>query len=270
MLSRDSGAVPLRVWYNTLLMNAAIEAALLEIEREKGVKILYACESGSRAWGFASKDSDFDVRFIYAHGADWYLSILDHRDVIEKMLPGDLDVSGWELRKALQLLRKSNPPLLEWLSSPIVYREDPAFMDELRRLVGIYYSPSSCFRHYLHMAEGNVRGYLQGEVVRTKKYLYVLRPLLGCRWIEQERGVVPMEFERLFVTLDDSALLAMIRQLVELKKSGAELDTGSRNTLISEFVESELARLQSLPIVRDEAHPVDQLDDLFRKTVRSL
>ncbi|HVT12902.1 MAG TPA: nucleotidyltransferase domain-containing protein [Fimbriimonadaceae bacterium] len=250
-------------------MRELIESALAQIEAEHQVRILYACESGSRAWGFASADSDYDVRFIYVHSRDWYLSILDHRDVIEKMLPGDLDVSGWEIRKALKLFRKSNPPLLEWLSSPIVYREDSVFTARLRELMATYYSPGSCFRHYLHMAEGNVRGYLQGDVVRTKKYLYVLRPLLGCRWIEQERGPVPMEFEKLFATVEDRVVLRAIEDLVEKKKSGTELEGGYRNEVLSGFIEAELPRLTALPYVREAMRPVDELDRLFRDVVKA-
>lgn len=248
-------------------MREQIESALARVEADHDVRILYACESGSRAWGFASADSDWDVRFIYAHRRDWYLSILDHRDVIEQMLPDDLDVSGWEIRKALKLFRKSNPPLLEWMTSPIVYREDAFFMARLRSLMDVYYSPGSCFRHYLHMAEGNVRGYLQGDVVRTKKYLYVLRPLLGCRWIEQERGPVPMEFERLYATVEDETVLGAIRELVEKKRSGAELEGAPRDGVLSDFIESELPRLAALPFVQEPARPTDELDQLFRDMI---
>ncbi len=102
-------------------MENKIKIQLKKIEREHKVKILYAIESGSRVWGFASQDSDFDVRFIYVHHKDWYLSIESKRDVIEMPLEGDLDINGWDLTKALGLFRKSNPPLYEWLQSPIVY-----------------------------------------------------------------------------------------------------------------------------------------------------
>ena len=108
-----------------------IQRSIDEIEQSENVTVLYACESGSRAWGFHSQDSDYDVRFIYAHPPDWYLSVdlEKKRDVIERPILDDLDVSGWDLRKSLQLFRKSNPPLLEWLDSPIVYRDrfDVAF-----------------------------------------------------------------------------------------------------------------------------------------------
>jgi predicted nucleotidyltransferase len=248
-------------------MREEIEKALKAIERDCGVRILYACESGSRAWGFASADSDYDVRFIYVHHIDWYLSIQDHRDVIERMLPGDLDVSGWEIRKALRLFRKSNPPLLEWMSSPIVYREDEAFMSSLHALMDSYYSPSSCFRHYLHMAEGNIRGYLTGDAVRTKKYLYVLRPMLGCRWIEQGLGPVPMEFERLYETLDEAPVLTAIKNLVERKRSGTELELEPPDPILAAFIEAEIERLRVLPFLHESPPTVDALDRLFRRMV---
>lgn len=84
-------------------MKQQVQTELTRIERESGVRVLLAVESGSRAWGFASPDSDYDVRFLYAHPRDWYVSVFEGRDVIEQMLPGDLDVSGWDLRKALRL-----------------------------------------------------------------------------------------------------------------------------------------------------------------------
>ena len=124
-----------------------VRDALAQVEAERNVRVLFACESGSRAWGFASRDSDYDVRFLYVHRRDWYLSVEDRRDVIEQPIANDLDVSGWELRKALRLLRKSNPPLLEWLKSPVVYRHDPVFASK-------FYAPRCCFEHDLPRAYG--------------------------------------------------------------------------------------------------------------------
>lgn len=172
-------------------MNAEINLALTQIESQYEVRVLYAVESGSRAWGFASVDSDYDVRFIYVHRRDWYLTIFEGRDVIEEMLPLDLDVSGWDLRKALKLLQKSNPPLIEWLGSPILYRESPEFMTKLRKIAGEGYSAKHCAHHYLSMAHSNFRTYLQSDRVRAKKYLYVLRPLMAARWVVEGKGIPP-------------------------------------------------------------------------------
>lgn len=184
-----------------------INATLAQVEAEHAVKILFACESGSRGWGFASPDSDYDVRFIYTHQPDWYLTVFPGRDVIELPISEVYDVSGWDLRKALGLLRNGNATLVEWLSSPVVYHADPGFLGAIRAAAEQVSRPDRSFHHYLHMAKKNYREYLQGEMVRLKKYLYVLRPLLACIWIEQQRGAVPMRFQDLVdAIISDAAL----------------------------------------------------------------
>jgi uncharacterized protein len=245
---------------------ATIQQKLLEIERQENVCIFYACESGSRAWGFPSADSDYDVRFIYIHPRDWYLSIEDWRDVIERPLVENIDLSGWEICKALRLFRKSNPPLLEWLGSPIIYQQKFSVADKLRSLMPTFYSPRNCFHHYLHMAEGNFREYLRGEIIRVKKYFYVLRPLLGCRWIEAGLGPVPMEFGALVEKVAPSDILKQeIYSLLKRKQSGQELDFEPRIPAISDFIESELERLKKQadqqPLLPSQD---DKLDELFR------
>ena len=239
------------------------------IEREEDVRVLYACESGSRAWGFASPDSDYDVRFVYVHRPDWYLSIADRRDVIERPIIDELDLSGWELRKALRLFRKSNPPLLEWLGSPIVYRERTALASRLRALAARHHSPRSCAYHYLNMARRNHAAYLQGDRIRLKKYLYVLRPLLAVRWIESGRGIVPMEFERLVeAMIADTGLRRAIDALLARKRTGSELGRGPRIAVISEFIETEIAAHGSNLGAGVEPPPaLEALDLLFRTTL---
>lgn len=219
---------------------------LAQIEKDHDVKILYACESGSRAWGFASPDSDYDVRFLYLHSADWYLDIAleRKRDVIEYPICDDLDVSGWDLRKALGLMQKSNPPLLEWLSSPIVYWECVEASHELRKLSQMFFSPVACGYHYLSMAKRNYREYLQGTQVRLKKYLYVLRPILAVQWIEQGRGPVPTEFQILVDALvQDDFLKGQIEGLLARKKRSLESEYGDRIPVLNHFIENELERL---------------------------
>jgi predicted nucleotidyltransferase len=156
---------------------------------------------------------------------DWYMSIdlEKRRDVIERPIEGDLDINGWDIRKALQLLRKSNPPLLEWLGSPIVYRES-AVAAWMRALAKQYLCAASCAYHYLHMALRTYRQHLQGEEISLKKYLYALRPLLAVLWLERGCGIVPTEFgvlcERL---LEDRQLLGAIADLLEKKRAEREL-----------------------------------------------
>ena len=227
--------------------------------------ILYACESGSRAWGFASRDSDYDVRFIYLRKTEWYLTVEQKRDVIERPIDNELDISGWDLPKALRLLRKSNPPLLEWLQSPIIYTESSSLRKKLRALMKEYYSPISCMYHYLHMAENNYRKYLKGDAVWTKKYFYVLRPVLACVWIESGLGVVPIEFGRLVdKTVGHARLRREIDRLLVRKRSGQELDQGPRNRIVSDFLENQLSRLRADLQPVPEKHDPEQLDAVFR------
>ena len=238
------------------------------IEQAESVRILYACESGSRAWGFASPDSDYDVRFIYVHPRDWYLSINveRRRDVIERPIEDLLDINGWDLRKALNLMYKSNPPLFEWLHSPLVYREQPGFRQAMLALTPTYYSPRGCAWHYLHMARGNQREYLRGDPVRLKKYLYVLRPLLAVRWLESGRGVVPMPFNDLVETLvPPGELRDTIDQLLAAKQGGAELAWGPQIPALSDWIVAELARLEAGPALESTTNPgLELLDQAFR------
>jgi uncharacterized protein len=244
-----------------------VRSVLSQVEAERKVRVLFACESGSRAWGFASRDSDYDVRFLYVHERDWYLSVESRRDVIELPIADDLDVSGWELRKALRLLRKSNPPLLEWMKSPIVYRHDPAFVAEFGAVAAEFYSPRRCFEHYRRMAYGNWRDYLRGrEKVSLKKYLYVFRPLLACRWIERQLGQVPMLFAQLVESvLDEADVRAALDKLVSRKQAGDELAMAPPDEVLSRFIEAELPRLDALNEPEEALGDVDELNRLFRR-----
>ena len=129
-------------------MKERVIRELKRIEQEYGVRVLLAVESGSRAWGFASPDSDYDVRFIYAHPKDWYISVMEERDVIEEMLPGDLDVSGWDLRKALRLFAKCNLALNEWIGSPMTYFAIDEFRAQIAALIPRYFNPIAAIHHY--------------------------------------------------------------------------------------------------------------------------
>jgi len=258
--------------YGFELMEHLINSRLAEIESGNNIKIVYACESGSRAWGFPSANSDYDVRFIYVCPMEWYLSIDEKRDVIEYPISEQLDINGWDLKKALQLLRKTNPPLLEWLGSPIVYLEKYSVAEKMRQLAKEYYLPSACLHHYLHMARGNFREYLQGDVVWVKKYFYVLRPILAMKWIEEGRGVVPTDFN---VTLEKLSLATELKEavadLLESKRSGNELDKGEKIPVISNFIESELGRWENSEIPKSAitSHG-NKLDAFFRESIKEV
>ena len=219
---------------------------LAVIESECAVRVLYACESGSRAWGFASPDSDYDVRFLYAHPRDWYLSfdVERQRDVIERPIVDDMDFHGWDVRKALYLFGRTNGALIEWLNSPIRYLERGNFAAELRRLAPEHFNATALCYHYSHMARRNAREYLLGGRVRLKKYFYVLRPLLAIRHIEQGLGVPPVRFESLVDVVAPAAIRPAIAKLLEAKRVTSETGTGAPIPELGRFIESELERHQ--------------------------
>jgi len=256
-------------------LKETILKSLLKIEEDFNVKILYAVESGSRAWEFPSKDSDYDVRFIYVHRKEDYLTIDqmgigEKRDVIELPINDLLDISGWELTKALRLFRKSNPPLMEWLHSRIVYYQAFSTIDQMKELSKNIFAPSSCLHHYLNMARNNFREYLQGNEVRIKKYFYVLRPVLAARWIEKYNEFPPLEFPKL---LDDiipgGELKKQIQILLKRKISGEELDFEPKVDVINHFLNEEISRLTQYikTLNTDLPDLTPQLDQLFRDTL---
>ncbi|WP_296654067.1 nucleotidyltransferase domain-containing protein [Thiobacillus sp. 63-78] len=249
-------------------IRAEIDARLAGIEAEFDVRVLYACESGSRGWGFASPDSDYDVRFIYVHPLSWYLKVSAQRDVIEVPISGELDINGWELRKALGLLKKGNATLIEWLDSPVVYRADGDFLQAIRDAARQTHQAERSFHHYVHMARKNYREYLRGDTVRLKKYLYVLRPLLATLWIEQGHGVAPMRFQDLVdAIVTDPNLRDALDQLLAVKRAAWEAEYGQPLPIINAFIDSELTRLESVlpPLPRDTDFAV--LDRLLMNTV---
>jgi predicted nucleotidyltransferase len=263
---------------NNKIMNAEIvkkeiankiERKLLEIEKEHNVKILFAVESGSRAWGFESTDSDYDVRFIFVHNKDWYLNILPKRDVIEYPIIDEFDFSGWDLRKTFFLVNKSNPVLFEWLKSPVIYYKDDYFYNIMTNLSKEYFSPISSVYHYLHMAKGNYKQFLQTNTVKIKKYFYVLRPLMACMWIENYNEIPPMEFEILLTQIKNKALLDQINELLKKKKSGIEMGIEPRIEIINNFIEDTLKHLESIVSSFDPRKKPDQkiLEEAFIKII---
>lgn len=251
-------------------MTDEIKKELLRLEQQHDIKILYAVESGSRAWGFASTDSDWDVRYIYIHKLDWYLKIDEQKDNREEILPNDIDLAGWELKKALRLFRKSNPPILEWLRSPIVYLQQFSTADKLRTLTQEVFNPKSCLHHYLHMAEGNFKQYLQKDNVRIKKYFYVLRPILACDWIKQTNTMAPMEFHKLLESqVTDPHVMSKIQNLLKRKMSGEELNEEPQIKILNDFLEQKIEfyseYVKSLGQI--EQPNTARLDELFKETI---
>lgn len=241
------------------------------LEKEHGVKILLACESGSRAWGFPSRDSDYDVRFIYVHPKDWYLSIADKRDVIELPIHDDLDINGWDLRKSLQLLRKSNLPLLEWLSSPIKYRYREIAVDPIVSLSKKAFMPESACHHYLSMAKNSIDGIQNNERVRIKTYMYALRPLLCCNWIVKNLSQPPMQIGDLLSTvLDNTQLKKLIEDIIAVKNKHSEKFSIQRSSMVEQYLHHQLDDLEN-KIPKNPPKPdIKEFDVLFREIVHTL
>ena len=237
---------------------------LSEGQEAENIKILLAVESGSRAWGFASPDSDYDVRFVYIRRPEDYLRLDAVRDVIELPIDDVLDINGWDLQKTLRLLYKSNPTLFEWFSSPIVYQKTE-FADKFRELMMHYFSSKKTLYHYISMAEGNYREYLQGEIVRVKKYFYVLRPVLACQWILDRGTPPPMLFSELIKEELPVELINPVNQLLELKMNSPEVKLINRISEINEYLDESIPSIKSVVRLLDDSHTPDwsELNQLF-------
>ena len=251
-------------------MKDLIIEKLNEIEAVNDVKILLAVESGSRAWGFASPDSDYDVRFIYVRKKEEYLKLEETRDVIELPINDLLDINGWDLNKTLRLLYKSNPTLFEWFSSPIIYKETP-FAEEFRCLMKDYFSSKKSLYHYISMAEGNYREYLKGEMVRAKKYFYVLRPILACKWILDKQTPPPMLFSELARAELPEELSDDVDKLLDIKMNSPEIKMIPKVVAVNDFIESEIPSIKAkISMISDEAVcDWKKLDEVFLKTIDS-
>jgi predicted nucleotidyltransferase len=250
-------------------MKETILQKLTKLEQSENIKILYACESGSRAWGFASPDSDFDVRFIYARNVNHYLSIAEMPDVVGLPVNEVLDIGGWDLKKALKLFLKSNGPLYEWLQSPIVYRQDNTFTNELRGLMPAYFSLRSGGNHYLSMANNTLRDDLEGEQVKLKRYFYALRPALACQWIVEKQTVPPMEFDQLRVLISNDEVQQSIDDLLEQKKTADEMALITPVALLNEWLTNTLSYCrEQMPQIPSEKKDADELNEVFRKYIQ--
>lgn len=248
-------------------MKELIVMKLKQIEKEYNVKVLLAVESGSRAWGFASPDSDYDVRFIYVRPEKDYLRLEDVRDVIELPINDELDINGWDLPKTLKLLYRSNPTLFEWFSSPIVYMETE-FADRFREIMTDYFSTKKSLYHYISMAEGNYREFLRGEMVKAKKYFYVLRPVLACRWVLDRRSPPPMLFSELAAVELPDYLRSKVDLLLDLKMNSPEVKEIPRIDILNEYLDESIADIKNrIADMEDSNNNWDKLNDLFLRTL---
>lgn len=243
-----------------------IQTILNQIETKKQIKILYACETGSRAWGFPSPDSDYDVRFVYMHQRDWYLGLNQRKDTIE-IMDGDLDITGWDLKKCLQLLKKSNAPLIERFQSPIEYYAVAGFKDDFKKLVESYYSPIAVFYHHHSLAKKFWEELKDKKEYKLKSLFYLLRSLLNCNWIVEDKSVLPMEIFGLmqYATVEQKKKLD---ELIALKATVGEKYMHPRDEVLNEWITGWFEKAE---IGKDklQANKNDmlQLNEFFLKTL---
>jgi predicted nucleotidyltransferase len=251
---------------------AVIQSRLSAVERDQNIEFLFAIESGSRAWGFPSPDSDFDVRFVYAHKPERYLTINPERDVIELPLEDDWDINGWDIKKAIGLLLKPNPVLLEWLLSPIRYRWNQVACQKVLDFAERHVRPEQCLTHYYHLAKRQWERNIDGDDrVNLKKYFYVLRPCLAIRWVRlHPTELPPMNFQDLVNGTEISDPLGRrIAELLRAKAKQSEIGAGARIDIIDELIQSELNwALENAPQKHNISREArDQADQLFRDLI---
>ncbi len=245
-----------------------INEKLDEIEAKDNVRILHAIESGSRAWGFASPDSDYDVRFIYVRRQEDYLRLDEPRDVIEWQLDDVLDINGWDLKKALKQFARGNATLFEWSGSPIVYRTTDEW-NRIREVSKQYFSEKSAVYHYYGTANSTFQEYLQGDTVRYKKYFYALRPLLAAEYIEKYHTAPPVLFDDLLKLDLDPGLRTAIDELLEAKKRTTEKEENPQMPVIKNYIEDEIKKQKVIADELADDHNRDwsALDKVFIETI---
>lgn len=251
-----------------MLTTKEIQDRLSSVQREHNIKILYACESGSRAWSFNSKDSDYDIRFLYVRKPEDYLVVEPPRDVIE--VPGDevWDMNGWDLSKALKLLVKGNTNLIEWIRSPIVYVENVELCAELLGLVEQMVSPEQLFYAYQGFARSHFKAYLQGDEVWLKKYLYVMRPLLSAYWIEKSGQLPPMLFEVMLYEAGEKHpyILEPMEKLLQQKRNGLERESAPKVAELDRFISLMLDKSYE-GVKLQKSVDWNQINEVFRRYV---
>jgi len=252
-------------------MREKINQYLIEIEKNYNIEILLACETGSRAWGFESIDSDYDVRIIYKNSISWYISCLvEKKDTIEMMLDENMiDISGWDIRKTLRLLYKSNPPLLEMIQSPILYKVEEKFLEQINSISKNAYSKIATMHHYLSMAKNHYEYIANQKEYKLKRFFYTLRSIIACLWIIQKEENPPISFIRMLEDIDmELKLKDRIYELIDLKHTISESYLHSGEDELRLFIETtiELAILQSKKMPTSSIK-LEELDIFLQETL---
>jgi predicted nucleotidyltransferase len=247
-------------------MESKILEKLQQIEKEKNIEILFAIESGSRAWGFASPDSDYDIRFVYKHTTEWYLNLWEQKDTIEFMTKEDLDDSGWDMGKALRLLAKSNVSFLEWLFSPIVYRKNSIFLKEIQQLAIANFNATSGFYHYHNMSK-NFESKLRASTMTLKSFFYAIRTALCANWIVKNHTIPPVLFKELYSLLEPKYSI-MLNHLIAVKQKHKEKENSEVKQELIHLVQNILKENEELKdsLPYGKSNP-EAIQTLFIKTL---
>ncbi len=250
-------------------MKTTILETLKKIETEKNITILYACETGSRAWGFASPDSDYDIRFIYMHNLDWYLSLSEKKDSIELMLnDGELDLSGWDIKKCLNLLSKSNAALIERFTSPIVYLEKEGFKNEFEELIRKNYNRIAVFHHHYSLAKSFWQNIKDVQEIKLKGLFYLIRSLLSCKYVIENEIVAPMYISGLMNTIP-AEVKNKINELIALKVTVEEKYLHKKENWIDDWITATFAFLEtSKEKITIAKNDFNSLDIFFKNTIK--
>ena len=249
-------------------MKEEIIEHISQLEKEEGITILLAAESGSRAWGCPSPDSDYDVRIIYKRTKSEYLNIDDKPDTINYFHGELLDINGWDIKKTLKLIRKSNATPFEWAQSPIIYKEVDNFSSTILKLSKEYFQPRHTVNHYKGIAKNS---YLSNDLsgqIKLKKLFYVLRPLMAAKWIIVKNEIPPMDIPNLISIIDEDDIVKHINKLLEIKRAANEDYVHKMDNLIVDFIDKEFNYVSSIQLEdKTEVPSSEQLNIKFKEII---
>jgi predicted nucleotidyltransferase len=231
--------------HELMRIKSDILSHLKTIEYQHKVTIIHAIESGSRSWGFPSPDSDYDVRFVYAHHKDWYLQVIPERDVIELPIDDELDIAGWDIKKAMQLAAKGNVVIHEWLNTPLIYQSRANLFAQLQQMVSGSFQPIKAFHHYRSMAKRAWLDIQETDTIKLKRLFYFLRATLSARWIITHNSMPSVVFQYLLMHSDlEPSMIDDIQALIDLKATQAE---SAYSRLDQQLIDQAGALFQALP-----------------------
>ena len=248
-------------------MKAIINEKLNEIEKDKGIKLLFAIESGSRGWGFSSTDSDFDVRFVYVKPKKHYLYINEQSDFLDFPINNELDINGWDLKKFFKLLYASNATTFEWMQSPVIYQKEENFFKTIEELLPNYFCQQTLVHHYLGLVHKKME-VLNEENLRLKDLFYIYRSLLAARFAINYNQFPPMKFSKLMNLVSDKSLVDETNRLLNLKKNVGEKYVEKINQELIDYLKDSYKELSnSIKIKRKGTLDTETLNETFYKII---